>query len=88
MPSSPLHTVATAAATEGSRLARPPSSPVPAWTTRQQPVSIIESANRLVHDRVEEFSAKLMVFWAFCAKFEEAARQFARSGLLDRNPRL
>ncbi|KAI8648548.1 hypothetical protein NCS55_01493600 [Fusarium keratoplasticum] len=48
-----------------------PSSP-----PRQQPVSIVESANRLAHERVEEYNAKLTVFQAFCAKFEEAAQQF------------
>ncbi|SCO87583.1 uncharacterized protein FRV6_11710 [Fusarium oxysporum] len=41
-----------------------------------QPISIIESANELAHERVEEYNAKLMVFQAFCAKFEEAAQQF------------
>jgi hypothetical protein len=33
----------------------------------------IESANNLARERVEEYNAKLMVFQAFCAKFEEAA---------------
>ncbi|KAL9561821.1 hypothetical protein ACKAV7_014083 [Fusarium commune] len=41
-----------------------------------QPISIIESANELARERVEEYNAKLMVFQAFCAKFEEAAQQF------------
>ncbi|KAF4438619.1 hypothetical protein F53441_12763, partial [Fusarium austroafricanum] len=39
-------------------------------------VSIIESANDLARERIEEYNAKLMVFQAFCAKFEEAAQQF------------
>ncbi|KAJ4176232.1 hypothetical protein NW755_014528 [Fusarium falciforme] len=70
-PSSPLNaTTTTAAATEGARL-DPPSSP-----PGQRPVSIIESANRLARERVEEYNAKLTVFQAFCAKFEEAAQQF------------
>ncbi|KAJ0127567.1 hypothetical protein HZ326_29331 [Fusarium oxysporum f. sp. albedinis] len=34
--------------------------------------SIIESANDLARERVEEYNAKLAVFQAFCAKFEEA----------------
>jgi hypothetical protein len=37
----------------------------------------MESANDLARERVEEYNAKLMVFQAFCAKFEEAAQQFA-----------
>ncbi|KAH7115744.1 hypothetical protein B0J13DRAFT_681338 [Dactylonectria estremocensis] len=44
--------------------------------TEQQPVSLIESANRLARERVEEYNAKLKVFQAFYAKFEEAAKQF------------
>ena len=74
-PSSPLNAVSTTAATEGAQLARP-SPPSPARTTEQQPVSLIESANRLARERVEEYNAKLKVFQAFCAKFEEAAKQF------------
>ncbi|KAI8655633.1 hypothetical protein NCS55_01216000 [Fusarium keratoplasticum] len=74
-PSSPLNATTTttttaAAATEGARPDHPSSPP------RQQPVSIVESANRLAHERVEEYNAKLTVFQAFCAKFEEAAQQF------------
>ncbi|KAH7110513.1 hypothetical protein B0J13DRAFT_534533 [Dactylonectria estremocensis] len=75
-PSSPLNAISTAAATEGAQLARPVPSPNTARTTEQQPVSLIESANRLAHERVEEYNAKLKVFQAFCAKFEEAAKQF------------
>ncbi|KAJ3453885.1 hypothetical protein MRS44_018517 [Fusarium solani] len=37
-------------------------------------VSIVESANRLARERVEEYNAKLTVFQAFCAKFKEAAQ--------------
>jgi hypothetical protein len=50
--------------------------PKPSLVSEQQPVSIIESANDLARERVEEYNAKLMVFQAFCAKFEEAAQQF------------
>ncbi|KAF4334268.1 hypothetical protein FBEOM_11900, partial [Fusarium beomiforme] len=32
--------------------------------------------NDLARERIEEYNAKLMVFQAFCAKFEEAAQQF------------
>ncbi|KAH7460470.1 hypothetical protein FOMA001_g19496 [Fusarium oxysporum f. sp. matthiolae] len=66
-PSSPLNAATIAAATEGAMRASPSS------TFEQQPVSIIESANDLARERVEEYNAKLMVFQAFCAKFEEAA---------------
>ncbi|KNB15715.1 hypothetical protein FOXG_14138 [Fusarium oxysporum f. sp. lycopersici 4287] len=69
-PSSPHTAATTAAATEGAARASPSS------TFEQQPVSIIESANDLARERVEEYNAKLMVFQAFCAKFEEAAQQF------------
>ncbi|RMI93032.1 hypothetical protein CDV36_016571, partial [Fusarium kuroshium] len=69
-PSSPLIAATTAAATEGA--AREHTSSI----FEQRPVSIIESANDLARERVEEHNAKLMVFQAFCAKFEEAAQQF------------
>ncbi|KAF4331963.1 hypothetical protein FBEOM_14252, partial [Fusarium beomiforme] len=69
-PSSPLSAATIAAATEGAARGNPPS------TFEQQPVSIIESANDLARERIEEYNAKLMVFQAFCAKFEEAAQQF------------
>ncbi|KAG6999892.1 hypothetical protein FocnCong_v013410 [Fusarium oxysporum f. sp. conglutinans] len=70
-PSSPLNAATiAAAATEGAKRASPSS------TFEQQPVSIIESANDLARERIEEYNAKLMVFQAFCAKFEEAAQQF------------
>uniref|UniRef100_A0A0D2YHX7 Uncharacterized protein n=1 Tax=Fusarium oxysporum (strain Fo5176) TaxID=660025 RepID=A0A0D2YHX7_FUSOF len=68
-PSSPLNTATTAAATEGAERANPTS-------IFDQPISIITSANDLACERVEEYNAKLMVFQAFCAKFEEAAQQF------------
>ncbi|KAF4448358.1 hypothetical protein F53441_8233 [Fusarium austroafricanum] len=35
-----------------------------------------ELTNDLARKRIEEYNAKLMVFQAFCAKFEEAAQQF------------
>ncbi|KAK2684929.1 hypothetical protein QWA68_016189 [Fusarium oxysporum] len=76
MPSSPLNAISTAAATEGAQLAHPAPSTDPAPTTEQQPVSIIETATKLARDRAEEYNAKLKVFQAFCAKFEEAAKQF------------
>jgi hypothetical protein len=41
-----------------------------------RPFTIIESANKLARECVEEYNAKLMVFQALCAKFEEAAQQF------------
>ncbi|KAM5528721.1 hypothetical protein FOXYSP1_19202 [Fusarium oxysporum f. sp. phaseoli] len=69
-PSSPLSAATIAAATEGAAHGNPSS------TFEQQPVSIIESANDLARERIEEYNAKLMVFQAFCAKFEEAAQQF------------
>ncbi|EGU85053.1 hypothetical protein HZS61_011584 [Fusarium oxysporum f. sp. conglutinans] len=70
-PSSPLNPATTAAATEGAERASPAS------IFEQQPVSIIESANDLARERVEEYNTKLMGFQAFCAKFEEAVQQFA-----------
>jgi hypothetical protein len=69
-PSSPLNAATIAAAAEGA------ARPNPSLVSEQQPVSIIESANDLARERVEEYNAKLMVFQAFCAKFEEAAQQF------------
>ncbi|KAG7423501.1 hypothetical protein Forpi1262_v015424 [Fusarium oxysporum f. sp. raphani] len=75
-PSSPLNAISTAAATEGAQLAHPAPSSDPAPTTEQQPVSLIETATKLARDRAEEYNAKLKVFQAFCAKFEEAAKQF------------
>ncbi|KAG7408661.1 hypothetical protein Forpe1208_v012330 [Fusarium oxysporum f. sp. rapae] len=75
-PSSPLNAISTAAATEGAQLANPAPSADPAPTTEQQPVSLIETATKLARDRAEEYNAKLKVFQAFCAKFEEAAKQF------------
>ncbi|KAF6515167.1 hypothetical protein HZS61_005073 [Fusarium oxysporum f. sp. conglutinans] len=70
-PSSPLNPATTAAAMEGAERASPAS------IFEQGPISIIESANDLARERVEEYNTKLMVFQAFCAKFEEAAQQFA-----------
>ncbi|KAK2666962.1 hypothetical protein RAB80_017383, partial [Fusarium oxysporum f. sp. vasinfectum] len=75
-PSSPLNAISTAAATEGAQLAYPAPSADPAPTTEQQPVSLIETPTKLARDRAEEYNAKLKVFQAFCAKFEEAAKQF------------
>ncbi|SPJ80268.1 uncharacterized protein FTOL_08660 [Fusarium torulosum] len=63
-----IHT--TAAATEEAELTNTSS------IFELRPVSIIESANDLAREHVEEYNAKLMVFQAFCAKFEEAAQQF------------
>ncbi|KAH7460517.1 hypothetical protein FOMA001_g19568 [Fusarium oxysporum f. sp. matthiolae] len=60
----------------GAQLAHPAPSADPARTTEQQPVSLIETATKLARDRAEEYNAKLKVFQAFCAKFEEAAKQF------------
>ncbi|KAK2685458.1 hypothetical protein QWA68_015704 [Fusarium oxysporum] len=57
-------------------LTHPVPSSDPAPTTEQQPVSLIEAATKLARDRAEEYNAKLKVFQAFCAKFEEAAKQF------------
>jgi hypothetical protein len=45
-------------------------------TAVQQPVSIFEAATKLARDRAAEYNTKLKVFQAFCAKFEEAAKQF------------
>ncbi|EWZ29369.1 hypothetical protein FOZG_16997 [Fusarium oxysporum Fo47] len=69
-PSSPLIAATAAAATEGAAHASPSS------IFGTQPISIIESANELAREHVEEYNAKLEVFQAFCAKFEEAAQQF------------
>jgi hypothetical protein len=66
-PSSPLNAATIAAATEGAERVSPSSA------FEQQPVSIIESANDLARERVEEYNAKLIVFQAFYAKFKEAA---------------
>ncbi|KAG7413258.1 hypothetical protein Forpi1262_v017048 [Fusarium oxysporum f. sp. raphani] len=70
-PSSPLIAATAAAATEEAARANSPS------ISEQQPISIIESANDLAREHAEEYNAKLMVFQTFCAKFEEAAQQFA-----------
>ncbi|EXA28589.1 hypothetical protein FOVG_19816 [Fusarium oxysporum f. sp. pisi HDV247] len=75
-PSSPLNAISTAAATEGAQRTLPAPSSDPAPTTEQQPVSLIEAATKLARDRAEEYNAKLKVFQAFCAKFEEAAKHF------------
>jgi hypothetical protein len=55
-PSSPLNAATTAAATEGAERTCPSS------ISEQQPVSIIESANGLARERIEEYNAKLAVF--------------------------
>ncbi|CAF3635130.1 unnamed protein product [Fusarium graminearum] len=60
----PLNAATIAIATEGA------AHPNPSLVSEQQPVSIIESANDLTRERVEEYNAKLTVFQAFCAKFE------------------
>ncbi|RBA11869.1 hypothetical protein FPRO05_14148 [Fusarium proliferatum] len=70
-PSSPPIAATAAAATEGA--ARANSSSI----FEQRPISIIESASDLAREHAEEYNAKLMVFQTFCAKFEEAAQQFA-----------
>ncbi|KAL6405612.1 hypothetical protein AUP68_11373 [Ilyonectria robusta] len=75
-PSSPLNAISTAATTEEAQLAYPNPSPNPTPTNEQQPVSIFEAATKLARDRMEEYNAKLKVFQAFCATFEEAAKQF------------
>ncbi|RKK10082.1 hypothetical protein BFJ65_g15382 [Fusarium oxysporum f. sp. cepae] len=69
-PSSPLNPATIAAATEGAERASPAS------IFEQRPISIVESANDLAREHVEEYNIKLGVFQAFCAKFEEAAQQF------------
>ncbi|KAF6512715.1 hypothetical protein HZS61_007521 [Fusarium oxysporum f. sp. conglutinans] len=69
-PSSPLIAATTAAATEGA------ARDIPSSIFGTQPISIIESANNLAREHVEEYNAKLAVFQAFCTKFEEAAQQF------------
>ncbi|KAF5964835.1 hypothetical protein FCOIX_13234 [Fusarium coicis] len=71
-PSSPLNAAATTTtATEGAERASPVS------TLEQRPTSIVESANNLAREHAEEYNTKLMVFRAFCTKFEEATQQFA-----------
>ncbi|KAI8406122.1 hypothetical protein FOFC_13591 [Fusarium oxysporum] len=69
-PSSPLNPATIAAVTEGAERASPAS------IFEQRPISIVESANDLAREHVEEYNIKLGVFQAFCAKFEEAAQQF------------
>ncbi|KAI5456158.1 hypothetical protein BGZ63DRAFT_317428, partial [Mariannaea sp. PMI_226] len=74
---SPLTATSAAVVTEGSHFGPASNLPGPTRDTERQPVSIIESANRLAHERVEEYNAKLRVFQALCAKFEEAIAQFS-----------
>jgi hypothetical protein len=62
-PSSPLNPATTTAATEGAERSSPAS------IFEQGPTFIIESANDLVRERVEEYNTKLTVFQAFCAKY-------------------
>jgi hypothetical protein len=70
-PSPPLIAATAAIATEGAARANSSS------TFQHRPISIIELANNLAREHMEEYNAKLMVFPTFCAKFEEAAQQFA-----------
>lgn len=75
-PSSPTKRNPTAAATEGAQHATSDTLPDQEPQGENQPISIAESANRLVQEYTETHNTKLTVFRAFCAAFEETARQF------------
>jgi hypothetical protein len=75
-PSSPLHAVSYAAATEGAQRAAQSGSGDPDLPLSGGPVSIADAADKLVHAQSEVYSAKLAVFRAFCSSFDETAKQF------------
>ncbi|KAM4055554.1 ribonuclease H-like protein [Hirsutella rhossiliensis] len=79
-PSSPLVRLSHAAATEGAWCDPAPDRPGTAETSRLQPVSIIDAANKLAGDETDAHNAKMTVFRAFCESFEQTAKQFT-SGL-------
>ena len=75
-PSSPLHAVSYAAATEGSQRAVHFDSSEPDPQPGDGPVSITNAADKLVVAQNEVYSAKLAVFKAFCSSFDATAKQF------------
>ncbi|OAQ74383.1 ribonuclease H-like protein [Purpureocillium lilacinum] len=75
-PSSPLHAVSYAAATEGAQRAVHFDSSEPDPQPSDGPVSIANAADKLVVAQNEVYSAKLAVFRAFCSSFDDAAKQF------------
>ena len=75
-PSSPLHAVSYAAATEGSQRAVHFDSSDPDPQPGDGPVSITNAADKLVVAQNEVYSAKLAVFRAFCSSFDDTAKQF------------
>ncbi|OAQ61343.1 reverse transcriptase, RNaseH [Purpureocillium lilacinum] len=75
-PSSPLHAVSYAAATEGAQCAVHFDSSEPDPQSGDGPVSIANAAHKLVVAQNEVYSAKLAVFRAFCSSFDDTAKQF------------
>lgn len=75
-PSSPLKAATNAAATEGAQRAISLDLPDLTFPSQYQPVSIVDSANRLAQEKVAAYNAKLAVFSALCQSFEETAKQF------------
>jgi len=75
-PSSPLHAVSYAAATEGAQRAVHFDSSEPDPQPSDGPVSIADAADKLVVAQNEVYSAKLAVFRAFCSSFDDTAKQF------------
>ena len=75
-PSSPLHAVSYAAATEGAQRAVHFDSSDPDPQPGDGPVSITNAADKLVVAQNEVYSAKLAVFRAFCSSFDDTAKQF------------
>ncbi|PWI64416.1 hypothetical protein PCL_10484 [Purpureocillium lilacinum] len=75
-PSSPLHAVSYAAATEGAQRAVHFDSSEPDPQSGDGPVSIANAADKLVVAQNEVYSAKLAVFRAFCSSFDDTAKQF------------
>ena len=75
-PSSPTNRNTTAVGTEGPQHATIDALPNQALQGESQPISIAESADRLVQAHTETYNTKLTIFRAFCAAFDETAKQF------------
>ncbi len=75
-PSSPLKAVSRAAALEGTQRVLTLALSETPHTEPRQPVSIAESAARLLQDHAETFDAKRRVFRAFSEAFDSTAQQF------------